>query len=130
MILPGFTGSSPVSISVDPTAAQSTIALSSVHRLKLLPLFNRFGRYVCDIPLSIPTRGGFYTSKVSLECSHEPGDAEVILGPDWFSACSPALCGNGSDLEDPAPATVSSLPAGHYWTLSDGMARSIYRAAG
>ena len=130
MILPGFTGSSPVSISVEPTAARSAIALSSAHRLKLLPLFNRFGHYVCDIPLSIPTRSGFYTSKISLECSHEPGTAEIILGLDWCSACTPVLCNNGTELEDPAPAITSCLPAGHYWSPSNHWGRGDLETSG
>ena len=121
MILPGFTGSSPVSVSVEPDVSRSTLALSSAYKLQLLPLFDRFGRYACDIPISIPTRGGFYTSKVSLECSHEPRDAEVILGLDWITACSAVLCDDGSGLEDPALSIISSLPVGHYWTPNDGM---------
>ena len=84
MILPGFTNSSSVSVSVEPNTPLSTIALSSAHRLELLPLFNRFGRYACDITLSVPTRGGFYTSNVSLGCSHAPGGAEITLGLDWI----------------------------------------------
>jgi len=54
MELPGFTGSSPVSVLVKPTASQSAIALGSVYRLQLLPLFNHFGHYTCDITLSVP----------------------------------------------------------------------------
>ncbi|KAF9648364.1 hypothetical protein BDM02DRAFT_2301750 [Thelephora ganbajun] len=119
MILPGFTGSSPVSVSVEPTASWSTIALGSAYRLQLLPLFDHFGRYRCDFPLSVPTRSGFYTSEVSLECSHTPGDAGVILGPDWISACSAAPCDDWSELEGPTLSIVSSLPAGNYWTAND-----------
>jgi len=120
MILPGFTGSSPISISVEANASRSTITLSSVYQLQLLPLFDRFGRYTCEIPLSVPTRNGFYTSKVSLECSHVPRDVEVILGSDWISDSSAAFCDDGSGLEDPALSVASCLPAGHYWSPNDG----------
>ena len=66
MILTGFTNSSPIPVSIEPDTPPSTIALSSAHRLQLLPIFNRFGRYACDVALSVPTRGGSYTSNVSL----------------------------------------------------------------
>ena len=69
MILPGFTGSSPVSISVEPNTSRSTIVFSLAYQLQLLPLFDRFGRYVCDVTLSAPTRSGFYTFKIFLDCS-------------------------------------------------------------
>ena len=121
MKLPGFTGSSSVSVSVEPTASRSAIALSSAYRLQLLPLFDRFGRYACDVTLSVPTRSGSYTSRVSLECLHESNDTEIVLGPDWMSACSVTPCSDGPGLEDPTPAIVGSLPAGHYWTPSEGM---------
>ncbi|KAF9786787.1 hypothetical protein BJ322DRAFT_1217792 [Thelephora terrestris] len=119
MILPGFTGSSHISISVEPDVSQSTITLSSVYQLDLLPLFDRFGRYTCEIPLSVPTRNGSYTSKVSLECSYVPRDAEVILGSDWISNSSAAFCDDGSGLEDPPMSVTLSLPVGHYWTPND-----------
>ena len=120
MLLPGFSASTSVSVSVEPNTSLSTIALSSAYRLQLSPLFNRFGRYVCDIPLSIPTRSGFFTSNISLECSHAQTDAEITLGSDRISACSVMPCDDGSGLEDPAISVVSSLPAGHYWSPSSG----------
>ena len=120
MELPGFTGSSPVSVLVEPTTSRSAIALSLVYRLQLLPLFDRFGHYTCDITLSVPTCSGCYTSKLSLECSHDLKGTEIVLGLDWMSACSVARCNNGPGLEDPAPAVVGSLPAGHYWSPGDG----------
>jgi len=120
MILPGFTNSKTVSVSVEPNTPLSTITLSSAHRLQLLPLFNHLGRYACDVVLSVPTRGGSYTSHVSLGCSHTPGGAEIALGSDWISACSATLSDDGSGLEDPGLSIISSLPAGHYWTPSNG----------
>ena len=120
MILPGFTGSSSVSVSVEPSASLSTITLSSAYRPHLSPLFNSFGRYTCDIPLSDPTRSGCNTSNVSLECSHTPKDAEIILWSDWISTCSAVLRDDGSGLEDPALFVISSLPAGHYWSPGKG----------
>ena len=120
MILPGFTNSLSVSISIEPTASRSTITLSLVYRLGLAPLFNRFGRYTCDTSVSVPTRGGFYTSKFSFECSHAPGDAEIVLGSDWMSACSATTCNDSAGLEDPTVPIIGSLPAGHYWSPNDG----------
>jgi len=121
MMLSGLTGSSSISISVEPNAPRSTIAFGSVYRLKLLPLFNPSGRYVCDTSLSIPTRGGFYTCNISLECSHTHENAEVVLGSDWISACSATLCDDRVKLEDPTEALIASLPAGHYWSSDNGM---------
>jgi len=121
MKLPGFTGSSPVSVSVEPTASRSAITLGSAYQLQLLPLFDRSGRYTCDITLSVPTRGGCYTSKISLECSHELKNTEIILGSDWISSCSAVPCNDGSGLEDPTLSVMGSLPAGHYWSPSEGM---------
>ena len=120
MMLPGCTGSSPVSIAVVPSASRSAITLSSARRLQLLPRFNRFGRHDCDIRLSVPTRGGFYTCKVLLECSHETGDAEIILGSDWIAACSATFCSDRAGLEDPTTQVIASLPTGHYWSPNDG----------
>jgi len=121
MILPGFIGHLSVSISVEPNTSRSTIALSSAYRLELLPVFDRFGHYICDTSLSVPTRNGFYTSKVLLECSHTPKDAEIILGLDWISACCAVVRDDGSGLEDPIPSALSSFPAGHCWSPDDGM---------
>ena len=120
-MFPGFVGSSPVSISVVPTVSRSTITLSSVYRLQLLPLFDRFGRYACDVCFSVPTSGGFYTSKISLECSHVTGDAEITLGSDWMTGCSATFCKDGAELEDPTTSSIASFLAGHYWSpSSDG----------
>ena len=121
MILPGSTNSLPVLVSIEPNMSRSTIGFSSVYRLKLLPVFNCFGHYICEIPLSVPTRSGFYTSNISLECSYASGDAEVILGTNWISACSITFCDDGSGLEDPAMSVISCLPTGHYWSPSGGM---------
>ena len=119
-MLSGLTNSSSVSISVELNASQSTIAFSSVYQLKLLPLFNPSGCCVCDIYLSVPTRGGFYTSKTLLECSHAHEDVEIILGSDWISTCSVTLCDDKAELEDLTETLVASLPAGHYWSPGDG----------
>ena len=120
MILPSFAGSSPVSVSGEPSTSLSTITLSSAYRLHLSPLFNRLGRYVYDIPLSVPTRSGCHISNVSLEYSHTLMDAEINLGSDWISTCSAVLRDDGSGLEDPALPVNSYLPAGHYWSPSNG----------
>ena len=72
-------------------------------------------------PLSIPTRGGFYTCNISLECSHTHENAEVVLGSDWISACSAMLCDDRVKLEDLTEALIVSLPAGHYWSSDNGM---------
>jgi hypothetical protein len=74
---------------------QLAIALSSAS-----PLFDYFGHYVCDASLSIPTRSGFYASKVSLECSHTHKDTEIILGLDRVSACSVIFYDDGHELRD------------------------------
>jgi len=121
IILSGPTGSSSISISVEPDAPRSTIAFGSVHRLKLLPLFNPSGRYVCDVSLSIPTRSSFYTCKIPLKCSHTHESAEVVLGSDWISTYSATLCDDRVKLEDPTEALITSLPAGHYWSSDNGM---------
>lgn len=126
MILPGFTSDSPVSILIEPNVSLSKIAFNSVYRLRLSPLLNHSGCHVCEIPLSIPTRDGFYTSKVYLQCSHALRESEVILGSDWISTCSVAFCKDGSGVEDPIDAVVSSLPPGHYWSPNDGTS-TIYQ---
>ena len=68
--------------------SRSTITLRSVYRLQLLPLFDRFCCYACDVCFSVPTRGGFYTPKFSLERSHVTGNAEITLGSDWMTRYS------------------------------------------
>ena len=83
-------------------------------RLQLLSLFNCFSRYSCKVPLSIPMRGGFYTSKFSLYCSHTSSDTNITLGSDWISAYSTMM--------DPRCKTRPSLPflpASHYWSPSE-----------
>lgn len=121
MLLPGFTGSSSVSVSIEPNASQSTITLGSAYQLQIHPLFDRFGRLIGEIPLSVPTRCGFYTSKISLECLHASRDVEVILGSDWISVCSVTFCEDGSGLEDPSMSVISSLPIGNYWSPNSGV---------
>lgn len=120
MLLPGYTGSSTVSVSIEPNVSRSVIPLSSVYELQLLPLLDRFGHYFCEIPLSVPTRSGFFTSNLSLECSHPSSDANVTLGSDWLSVCSAAFNDDGTELEDPPQSVISSLPTGNYWTPNDG----------
>jgi hypothetical protein len=120
MILPGFTGSSAVSVSIEPNVSRSTISLSSVYRLQLLPLFDRYGRYLCEVPVCVPTRGGFYTSKIPLECSCATRDADIILGSDWISTCLVGFRDDGQGLEDPTQLAMSSLPASHYWSPNGG----------
>ena len=120
MMISGFAGSSSVSILVELTVSQSTIALGSVYRLQLLPLFNRLGHYTCDISLSIPTCGGFYTCKFSLKCSPIAEDAEIVLGFDWISSCSVTVSDDRAELEDPTASAIASLPFGHYWSPNDG----------
>jgi hypothetical protein len=83
-------------------------------------VLDRFGCYGCEIPLSVPTRSGFCTSKISLQCSHAPRDADVAHGSDWISICSVTFCGDESGLNDLNLSVISSLPAGHYWNPSDG----------
>jgi hypothetical protein len=120
MILPGYTGSSTISVSIEPTASRSTVSLGFLYRLQLLPIFDRYGRYVCEIPVCVPTRGGFYTSNLSLQCSHATGNADITLGSDWISTSSAVFCDDGLGLEDPAQSIISSLPAGYYWSPNDG----------
>ena len=98
MTLPGFTGSSPISVSVELAVSRSTNILSSAYHLQLLLTLGHRGRYVCDTCLFVPTRSGFYTFKISLECVHSPGGAEVTLGSDWVSACSQHYAGTGSKI--------------------------------
>jgi hypothetical protein len=121
VILPGFTGSSHISISVNPNTSCSTIALSSVYRLGLLPIFDKFGCHSCEVTLSVPTRSGFYTSKFPPDCLHTLGDADITLGSEWVSDCSIALYEDGSGLEDPSQLAISSLSANHHWNTSNGM---------
>lgn len=121
MLVSGLTNSSSVSISVEPNAPRSMIAFASAFRLGLLPLFDRRGCSVCEASLSVPTRSGFYTSKISLECSHKLESAEIVLGPDWMTACSVILHDDGAELEDPVATVLASLPAGNLWSPNDGM---------
>ena len=46
-VLFGLIGSSKVSVTVQPTTFMSTITLSTVYRLGLLPLFDQFDHYAC-----------------------------------------------------------------------------------
>ena len=119
-MLVGLITSIPVSVAVEPTTATSTILLSAVYRLQLLPKFDCFSLYTCDTLLSVPTRTGFYTSKLSLQCSHTPGESEVILSSDWMSACSAALCDDALGLVDPPNPVVTLLPPGNYWSQNEG----------
>ena len=65
--LSGLTDTLLVSFSVEPNTSRSAIAFNSVYRLKFLI---QSLRQLCLQRLSsVPTRGGFYTSKVSLRSS-------------------------------------------------------------
>jgi len=116
----GLIHSSTVSVAVQPTAVTSTITLAAVHRLGLLPLFDRYGRYACSAPLSIPTTNGFYTCRTSLRCCHAPGESDIVLGSDWIFASGATLCNAGSGLLDPAHSAITSLPEGYHWTPNEG----------
>jgi hypothetical protein len=109
-MLVGLIVSIPVSVAVEPTTATSTILFSTVYRLQLLvlPKFDRFGLYTCDTSLSVPTRTGFYTSKLFLRCSHTPGESDITLGSDRMSACGAILCDGGFEFVDPLNPVVTS----------------------
>jgi hypothetical protein len=72
-------------------------------------LLNCFRCCVCNSYPSVLTRRKFYTSNVSLECSHVPRDSEAIIG-----------------LEDPTPSIILPPPDGNYRSPSDGTT-IIYR---
>ena len=119
-MLSGLANSFPVSMVVQPMTTMSTITFSAAYRLGLLPLFDRYGHYACDIHLSVPTNGGFYTSRKSLRCCHVSGESDIVLGSDWASASSAVLCNHGSGLLDPPQPAIASLPEGYYWTPNEG----------
>lgn len=121
MILPGFTGSSPVSVLIERNVARSSITLGSVYKTGITPTFDRFGKYVCEVPLSVPTRSCVYTSRIPLECSHALSNTDIVLGMDWISTCCAILSDDALVLEDPGLSAIAALPAGHYWTGNDGM---------
>ena len=98
----------------------STIALPTVFRLGLLPLFDRFGLYACTVSLSVPTNNGFYTSTTSLKCRHELEESDITLGSDWVLANGAVFCDGGGGLLDPPQSVLASLPEGHHWTPNEG----------
>lgn len=119
-MLAGLINSSTVSVVVEPMTTMSTISLSPVYRLGLLPLFNRFGRYSCETSLSVPTNGGFYTCRMSLNCCHAPGESDITLGSDWVFASGADFRNGGCGLPDPPQSAIASLPEGYHWTLNEG----------
>ena len=128
-MLLGLINSSTVSVAVQPVTATSLIALPTVYRLGLLPLFDRFGYYICDT-LSIPTSNGFYTSRMSLRCCRAPGESDIVLGSDWVSVNGAVFCHDGSGLLDPSQSTITSLPEGYHWSSNDGKTRTLSRYGG
>ena len=48
-------------------------------------------------------------------------NANIILSPDWMSACSVTPSNNEPGLEDPSLSVIASLPAGNYWSPNKGM---------
>ena len=119
-MLSGLINSSAVSVEVEPMITTSTIKLSTVYRLNLTPKFDRYGRYTCDGPFSVPTSKGFYTCRTPLRCSHASGEADVVLGFDWVSASGTVLSADGSSLLDPPQTVIESLPGGYCWTPNEG----------
>ena len=119
-MLSGLINSSTVSVAVQPTAAASTIALSAVYRLNLIPTFDRFGRYTCDAPLSVPTSNGFYTFRMPLKCHHVPGESDIVLGSDWLFTSGAVFCDDGFGLLDPLQSIIASLPEGYHWSPNEG----------
>jgi hypothetical protein len=105
-------------MSVVPTASRSTIPLSSVYQLQLLPLFDRFGRCawisLCLFrPVVGPTPLNFLL------------DIYMSLGTLWagLDHCFPTtFCHDRVELEleDPTTSVIASLPAGHYRSPNDG----------
>ena len=119
-MISGLVNSSTVSVAVQSTAAASTIALSAVYRLGLIPTFDRFGRYACDVPLSVPTRSGFYTSRIPLKCHHASEESDIVLGSDWLFASGAVSSDDGFGLLDPPQSIIASLPEGYHWTPNEG----------
>lgn len=119
-MLSGLINSSCVSVEVQPATSASTITLAAVYNLGLLPKLDRFGRYTCDVPLSIPTHTGFYTCQMPLQCSHARGGSDVVLGWNWMSATGSVFCDNSSTLLDPPQSVIASLPNGYYWSPNKG----------
>ena len=89
--------------------SRTIITLGSVHRLQLLPLFDRSGRHACGITFSVPTRHGFYTAKMMLRCYHGPRDTEIVLGSDWIDACSGVFHSDEPGWDDPATIGVLAM---------------------
>ena len=102
--------------------AMSTIFFSTVYRLGLLPILNRFGHYVCDSSLSVSTSSGFYTSQIPLRCCHTQDENDVVPSSDWMFANGAAFSDSGSTLQDPPQSVIASLPGGCHWTPNAGRA--------
>lgn len=115
-MLSGLINSSIVSVVIEPTTTTSTITLSAIYRLGLLPVFNRFGQYTCDTSLSVPTHDGFYTSGMFLRCCHLPRESDIILGSDWVTASGAVFCDDGFSLLDPSRRCQKV----NHWTPNGG----------
>ena len=109
-MLSGILNSSSMSIVVQPMTTMSTISFPTVYRLGLLPILNRFGHYVCNSSLSVPTSRGFYTSQISLRCCHTLDEDDVILGSDWVSVNGATFPDDGSTLQDPSQSVILIHP--------------------
>lgn len=86
----------------DTSSFHRFLSYLGIHRTKCFPV-NRLSQLsyglqllsfsivtvdVCEFLPCVPTRGGFYTSKIPFERSCATGDVYVILGSGWTSTCS------------------------------------------
>jgi len=101
-MLVGPVNSAPVSLAIQYSTNGLNINNYPIRSLPTLtPLLDQLGLYTCNISLSVPTSNGFCTSKLPLQCSHTPGESDIILGSEWMSTCGATLCNDGSGLVDP-----------------------------
>lgn len=112
----GFAEEKPAVISVDPSSPHSSIAEGFLFRNNINPIFDPSGRRKYKATLSIPSLGGFYTSRCFPMLCSVLCDTDVVIGRDWLSECRAVFRGN--TFGHPAPATVSGLPDGHKWTAN------------
>ena len=107
IMLAGMINSASVSVVVYPETPTSTIALSATYRLISSSPFSTVSASTLAtfrFPFQ-PAVAGFYTSRLSLRCSHTT-ESNVILVSDWMSSCGVALSDDVSELADRLQTTI------------------------
>ena len=124
--LQGLLDAIPVKIAIDPSLPCSSISERFLFKNDMNHVLNSSGFTGQHVSLSVPTLGGYYTSKKFYLHSCFVAVPDVVLGSEWLSQTRASASGNV--LAHPAPQVVADLQDGHAWTANGASSLDYFTA--